>query len=143
MARKVTTITIAAEGRDLGKTFQITEMSASATEEWAIRAFLALANTGVEIPEDLSGAGFAGIATMGVSALGKIPFEAAKPLLDQLLTCVRAIPDPTKPQIIRNLYDGDIEEAQTFLKLRAETWKLHTDFLFGGGPSASTTIQAA
>ena len=49
MARKETTF-IADTGRDAGKEFLITEMSASQAENWAFRVILAIGNAGIEIP---------------------------------------------------------------------------------------------
>jgi len=46
MARKTATVTISAEGRDKGKTFFLTEMSAERSEEWGERALLALVRGG-------------------------------------------------------------------------------------------------
>ena len=51
MARKVSNYTVTKEGRDLGKTFVITEMPASRAEAWATRALLALMAGGVELPD--------------------------------------------------------------------------------------------
>ena len=62
MARNTKSLTISAEGRDKGKTFLLTEMSAVRAEKWAARAVLALLKSGVELPEDAAQAGLAGIA---------------------------------------------------------------------------------
>src|SRR5690242_21778037 len=51
--RKTLRYTVAEEGRDKGKTYLLTEMSASQAEMWAARAFLAMANNGIEIPAQL------------------------------------------------------------------------------------------
>lgn len=131
MARKKITITIESEGRDKDKQFLLTEMSAYDTEQWAIQAFFALMNTGVELPDDLS-MDMATLARMGFQALGRLPFEAAKPLLDQMWDCVQIIPDPKKPNIMRPLMDDDIEEAGTRLQLRKEIFDLHTGFFTKG-----------
>ena len=50
MARKEASFT-AESGRDKGKQFLITEMSASQAENWAIKVILAIGNAGIEIPE--------------------------------------------------------------------------------------------
>ena len=52
MARKTKRVTITAEGRDKGKTFLITELPADQAERWAIRALLALIQSGAVISED-------------------------------------------------------------------------------------------
>jgi hypothetical protein len=128
MTRRTADITISAEGRDHGKAFRLTEMPARQAEEWAMRALIALARSGVDIPEDIASRGLAGIAVMGFSALRGIAFVDAKPLLDEMMTCVQFLPDPRKPSVVRPLFDGDIEEIFTFFHLRKEVFQLHVDF---------------
>lgn len=129
MARRTETLPVTADGRDQGKLFHLTEMPAAQAEDWAIRAFLALARSGVEVPEDVEAAGFAGIATMGLRAFGGMTYADAKPLMDEMLaSCVQIVPDPGKPLVMRGLVDDDTEEVATRLWLRAEVLKLHVDF---------------
>ena len=134
MARKTQVVTIDAEGRDLGKVFLLTEMSAAQAEWWATRAFLALAKSGVDLPSGASDAGMAGLAVAGFRALPAMDPAQAKPLLDEMLTCIRIIPDPTKTMPDSGLpyarvpLDGEIEEVATLVKLRLEVFKLHVDF---------------
>lgn len=129
MARRVVTVTIAEAGRDQNKTFQLTEMSAAAAEDWAVRAFLALARSGVDIPEDVENAGFSGIATLGIRAFGGVNHADARPLMDEMFNaCVRILPDPAHPNVVRALIDDDTEEVSTRLWLRGEVLKLHVDF---------------
>ena len=125
--RKELDVTITAEGRDKGKTFHIKEMSAWAAERWAQRAFFAVMNSGVDIDENLSRAGMAGIAVAGLKAFGSLPWEKAQPLLDELLTCVTYRMDPT-PTGIRQIIMEDVEEPGTLVQLRAEALNLHINF---------------
>ncbi|MEG4669546.1 hypothetical protein UXP85_25165, partial [Enterobacter cloacae] len=53
----------------------------------------------------------------------------ARPLLDELMKCVQAVPNPADQNIKRPLIDDDTEEVMTRLKLRGEVFKLHVDFL--------------
>lgn len=129
MARKTLTITIDTAGRDKGKVFVLTEMPASQAERWALRALSALASSGVEVPDDLRDAGFAGIARLGIQAFGNLPWEKAEPLLDEMFRCVQVQPSP---KVVRDLIEDDIEEIATRLKLRMELFKLHADFLQAG-----------
>ena len=126
--RRTADITIAAEGRDKGKAFRLTEMPARQAEEWAMRALIALARSGVEIPDNIANRGLAGIAALGFTALRGLGFSDAKPLLDEMMTCVMFIPDPKRPAVVRNLVDDDIEEVGTFFQLRKEVFQLHVDF---------------
>jgi len=127
MARKESSL-VADIGRDKGKQFLITEMSASQAENWAIKAILAVGNAGIEIPENLASQGMAGLMAVGYMNLLKIPFEAAKPLLDEMMSCVQIIPSAN---VKRPLIEDDIEEVQTRLKLRKVIWDLHMDFFLG------------
>lgn len=124
MARKEASF-VAETGRDKGKQFLITEMSATQAENWAIRAILAVGNAGIEIPDNLVSQGMAGLMAVGYMNLLKIPFDAAKPLLDEMMGCVQFIPSQN---IKRPLIEDDIEEVQTRLQLRKAIWNLHMDF---------------
>lgn len=129
MARKELYYTVEDKGRDNGKKFYIREMSATQAEWWAIRAILAMANNGINLPDNLSDMGMAGMAKVGLEMVAKIPPEDARPLLDELMKCVQAVPNPADQNIKRPLIDDDTEEVMTRLKLRAEAFKLHVDFL--------------
>ena len=133
MARKETTF-VAETGRDLGKQFLITEMSASQAENWAFQVILAVGNAGIEIPEGLASQGMSGLMAIGYMNLLKIPFDAAKPLLDEMMNCVQIIPSAN---IKRKLVEEDIEEVATRLQLRKATWNLHMDFFLNESKSTS------
>lgn len=128
MARKTQTVTIQDKGRDEGKVFVLTEMPASQAERWAVRAFLAMAHAGLEIPEDIANMGMAGIAAFGLRALGGISYAEAEPLLDEMFTCIQHIPDPARPDIVRKVIESDIEEVSTRFFLRKEVFGLHVNF---------------
>lgn len=140
MARKTKLVTIAAENRDRGKTFLLTEMSPVKAEKWATRALIAIARSGsAEMPpgfkEELEGAGFAGIAALGARALTTIAFDEAEPLLDEMMACVAVVPDKTKldqmtqlPIVRPMMAEDDIEEVSTILMLRSEVIELHMGF---------------
>lgn len=128
MARKKLILEIDSDGRDFGKAFQITEMSADAAERWAIRLGFAMMNAGIDMPELDGISGMADIARIGLSALAKVPYESASPLLDEMMACIKIIPDNQKPNIVRDLIEGDIEEVSTRFKLKKEVWGLHVDF---------------
>lgn len=94
MARKEKFITIDGQGRDNGKVFHLTEMSASHAEWWAMRAIMAMGRGGVELPDDVRSMGMAALALEGLKALSKIPPEEARPLLDEMMECIQFVPDP-------------------------------------------------
>lgn len=137
MARATATVVISAAGRDHGKIFRLTEMPATQAEKWAMRAFLAMARNGVEIPDDIASAGLAGIAAIGVKAISGMSFADAEPLMDEMFACVAIIPDGSNPAVVRSLIADDIEEVATRLRLRKEVFGLHVDFSKLVAPSIS------
>lgn len=134
MARKEKFITIDGQGRDNGKVFHLTEMSASQAEWWAMRAIMAMGRGGVDLPDDVRSMGMAALALEGLKALSKIPPEEARPLLDEMMECIQFVPDSKNRGIRRPLIEDDIEEITTRLNLRAEVFRLHVDFF---SPAAS------
>ncbi|WP_186043050.1 hypothetical protein [Burkholderia gladioli] len=139
MPRKTATFT-ATDGRDAGKRFLITEMSAARSEEWAARALFAVMSSGLEVPEEVLGAGLAGVAALGIQSLGRVPFEIAKPLFDEMMTCVQfAYGDGGGA---RALIDDDTEEVSTRLRLRKVVLDLHLEGFLGAAQSAQATGAA-
>lgn len=135
------------EGRDKGKTFILKEAAAAQAERWATRALFALARSGVDMPKNTEGAGWAGLAYLGLQALSKVTMDEVQPLLDEMWSCVTIRPDPKHPEVTRALYWGgpdgegsDIEEIATMVKLRAEVFALHSGFSMPGVNSTSTTL---
>lgn len=132
--RRTKTVVITAAGRDIGKQFALTEMPAVRAEKWAARFFLALAKSGVDIPDDIASAGLAGVAAVGFRLFGGMRIEEAEILLDEMFQCVKIIADPMRPEITtRALVDrggegDDIEEIATRVLLRKEVFGLHVDF---------------
>ncbi len=133
MARKQASF-VAQTGRDQGKEFLITEMSASQAESWAFRVILAIGNAGIEIPDNLASQGMAGLMAVGYMNLLKIPFDAAKPLLDEMMGCVQIVPSAN---VKRPLIEDDIEEVKTRLLIRKAIWDLHMDFFLDENKSTS------
>ena len=128
MARKIANYTVTDAGRDKGKLFVITEMSASQGEAWAMRAMLALMQSDVSVPEGFLELGMAALAQMGLKCLSSIKWELAKPLMDELMECLQIIPDPKVMHVVRPLIEDDIEEIATRAMLKWEVLKLHVDF---------------
>lgn len=114
------------DSRDVGRTYVITEMSASSGEKWAARAWLAVARSGAEIPPEFLGSGWAGIAVLSLQALRFSRYEEIEPLMDELFKCVRFLPDRQHPDRVRDLFEDDIEEIETRVLIRKEVLDLHT-----------------
>lgn len=120
---------VATSGRDKDKTFRLTELSAAQIEWWAYRFFLALAKAGVEVPEDIKSLGMQGVAALGIRAIAQLDPMNAKPLLDEMMTCVKVVPDREKnSEFSRPLNENDVEEVATLVELRLEVFTLHTNF---------------
>lgn len=127
MALKTKQITIE-NGRDKGRVFLITEMSAAHADNWAMRALIALANGGVDLGGLSPQQGMMGMAGVALDALGRLKADDAIPLLNELLDCVQIIPEGGKPRPL-NMDFNDVEDFTTLWRLRKEVFALHTDFL--------------
>lgn len=136
MARKTAMYSVKDENRDRGKMFLLTEMDADKAEDWAMRVFFALMSANVELPDGIEELGMAGLAEIGLKAIGGLKWEIAKPLVAEMFECVQMIPDPSKTHVQRSLVPSDIEEVSTRLKLRMEVFNLHVDFSGAGVLSA-------
>lgn len=114
------------EGRDAGKKYQITEMSAEAAEWWAFRALQAIAGADAELNLQ---APLSDMAAQGIKALAKVHPEQAKPLLDEMMSCV-SVSLPAGAS--RDLLANDIEDVKTRFMLRKAVVELHLGFSTGG-----------
>lgn len=141
--RKEKTIVIDDRGRSL--TFKIREMSALRLESWIARAGILLAATGIldETRVDVRNAGeiAAGVARAvgesGISALGRLDYDKARPLLDELLACCSRVDAGVEQPLTPDVLEGFIEDVRTLFTLRKEALALNFGFFAQGGPSAS------
>jgi hypothetical protein len=130
-----------ADGRDNGKMFRITEMSAYDAEKWAMRANMALLpklsqDISPEVIEEIQAApGMMTLQRIGM-LLGGLNFQETESLLDELLAkCVQYVPDPNRHEIVRPIGlagANDIEEPATYACLRREAMNLHSNFTLIG-----------
>lgn len=146
MARKTIVVEIPDtddSGRDRGRRYLITEMPASAAEKWAVRAFLALGQSGVDIPDDVRAGGMAAFAAVGFQLLGRINFTEAEWLMDELMKCVQVIVPPAENalEVTRRLIESDIDEVRTRIRLKVEAFSLHVGFSLAGFLSTLTANQ--
>lgn len=134
MARREKLVTITSEGRDKGKTFKLTEMSADQGERWSYRTLLALSRGGFELPPGIFDAGMAGLAAIvpylvviGFRSLHAARWEELEVLLDEMMACVKytpgivGVPDQ---ELIAGV-NSQIEEIRTRVELRKEVLMLH------------------
>ena len=141
--RKEKTIVIDDRGRSL--TFKIREMSALRLESWIARAGILLAATGIldETKADVRNVGdiAASVGRMvgdfGISALGKLDYDKARPLLDELLACCSRVEAGVEQPLTPAVLEGFIEDVRTLFTLRKEALALNFGFFAQGGPSAS------
>jgi hypothetical protein len=126
--------------RDNGKVFVLTEMDAYRGQDWALRALLALAASGVQLPENALTTGWQGLAAFGVRALLQAPYGLLRPLLDEMLAQAKYQHAPGQPlQTLTADAAGNcpVEEIKTFVTLQAALFKLHTGF----SPAVNTPIS--
>jgi len=118
--------------RDNGKTFILTEMDAYSGQDWALRALLALAASGVTLPDDAMSGGWSGLAQFGITALLQAPYAALRPLLDEMLRQAKYEHKPGQPlQAITPGPNCCIEEIKTFLTIHKALFFLHSGFSSG------------
>lgn len=129
---KQKTITIP-DGEDKGKVFLLTRMPSFKAEKWAMRALLAMARNGIEVPDDIESMGMAALAYMGVQAIASLRWEDAEPLLDEMRECIKIVPDPKAPTFSRDIIEEDFEEVATLLTLRKEVLRMHVNFTMNAG----------
>ncbi len=134
MARLTVNYTVTDAGRDCGKVFVLTEMSADKGEAWATKGLLMLINGNVNFPPNFANLGMAGMAEVGLQALTGLKYETVRPLLDEMMECVKVMPDTSRPHVVRDLIPEDIEEIVTRVKLRGAIWNLHADFFKAVAP---------
>ena len=131
MARKTKTVIIERDGRDKGKQFELTEMSAAAAEKCAFGAV-----------ETGAAGGIAGAAELGLNALSSINPDEAMASLPETLACAQIVPDPKHPHVSHPIGEDDVEEITTLALLRAEIFELHTGFSFADMVSKGKAMAA-
>lgn len=130
--RKESVITIDDRGTPL--TFRVKEMSAMQLESWLMRAVILIVGSGGKTSGimDLQVAGKK-LLESGITALGNVDYEKAKPLLDELLGCCsRKIDGGMDQKCTPEMMDGVVQDVRTIFKLRMEALKLNLGF-FGVG----------
>lgn len=118
--------------RDNGKSFILTEMDAYRGQDWALRALLALAASGVHIPPEALKSGWGALAGYAFDALLGARYADVSPLLEEMLQQAVYSAQPNNPKFptiaIKAGPDCQVEEIKTFLILHRELFELHTGF---------------
>lgn len=123
MARKTVTYT-SPHGRDKGRVYEITEMSALKASKWSRTALARIAKDGF-MPDGLKFTdGIAGMAETGYATLCFT--ESCWDLLSELLDCAQI---KTPSGVMRAvIMDVDFEEQETITDIHMEAYKLIMDF---------------
>lgn len=149
MARHTKVVTITAPGRDKGKTFVVTEMSAWQGVRFSMRALLALSRGGIEVPPGMFEQGWIGLAAMmpyvivvGLRALHGAQWAEVEPLVNELAECIKFQPPGTgtNPEMQQALFpdpNSQFEEQATYFYLLREVAQLHLGFSLADALSTS------
>lgn len=131
MARKEIIYIVDAEGRDKGKEFIITEMSAWDADSLAQDIFRAMGDSNYSgIPPDVIAMGCAGLATVGLSVISASSPEVARTLRDRLIDTVDIVISHDGNRNQRKVNGSiDFEEVATIRALLDKVFQVNFDFL--------------
>ncbi|EPB7456777.1 hypothetical protein [Citrobacter freundii] len=131
MARKEIPFIVETEGRDKGKEFLITEMSAWDADSLAQDIFRAMGDSNYSsIPADVIAMGCAGLATVGLSVISASSPEVARQLRDRLMSTVDIIITNEGQRQQRKVNGSlDFEEVSTIRSLLDKVFQVNFDFL--------------
>lgn len=131
MARKEIPFIVEDEGRDKGKEFLITEMSAWDADTLAQDIFRAMGDSNYSsIPADVIAMGCAGLATVGLSVISASSPEVARQLRDRLMSTVDIIITSEGQRQQRKVNGSlDFEEVSTIRSLLDKVFQVNFDFL--------------
>ncbi|EMC1808308.1 hypothetical protein ACNEVU_000989 [Escherichia coli] len=131
MARKEIPFIVEEEGRDKGKEFLITEMSAWDADTLAQDIFRAMGDSNYSsIPADVIAMGCAGLATVGLSVISASSPEVARQLRDRLMSTVDIIITSEGQRQQRKVNGSlDFEEVSTIRSLLDKVFEINFNFL--------------
>lgn len=130
MSRKQITYIVEDEGRDKGKEFIITEMSAWDAEELSEEIYRAMGHGEFNsLPADVVAMGVAGLATVGISVLAAAPASVSRPISDRILSTVEIVITNEGKDITRSIKPIDFEEISTIRALKDKVFELNFGFL--------------
>ncbi|ENF3463334.1 hypothetical protein SM871_004380 [Yersinia enterocolitica] len=131
MARKEIIYIVDAEGRDNGKEFIITEMSAWDADSLAQDIFRAMGDSNYTgIPADVIAMGCAGLATVGLSVISASSPDVAHTLRDRLMSTVEIVITHDGNRSRRQVKGSiDFEEVSTIRNLLDKVFQTNFDFL--------------
>lgn len=127
---RIVTIEKPAEGenRDAGKSFVVKEADAIQTEEWGLRALMALGTGGIQIPPELLSLGVLAIPLVGYQAFMGAREDSVLALWREMLPACVFMQHNEEKQVREPFRPGMVEEVSTLLLLRQAIMELHTGF---------------
>lgn len=131
MARKEIPFIVEEDGRDKGKEFLITEMSAWDADTLAQDIFRAMGDSNYSsIPADVIAMGCAGLATVGLSVISASSPEVARQLRDRLMSTVDIVITNDGQRQQRKVNGSlDFEEVSTIRSLLDKVFQVNFEFL--------------
>lgn len=131
MSRKEIVYIVEDEGRDKGKEFVITEMSAWDADSLAQDIFRAMGDSEFSsIPPDVIAMGCAGLATVGLSVISASSPEVARALRDRLMSTVDIVITTDKTRNQRKVNGSlDFEEVATIRSVLDKVFQVNFNFL--------------
>ena len=131
MPRKEIPFVVTEEGRDKGKEFIITEMSAWDADTLSQDIFRAMGDSNYTgIPPDVIAMGCAGLATVGLSVLSASSPDVAHKLRDTLMSTVDIVVTHEGQRNQRKVNGTiDFEEVSTIRAVLDKVFQVNFDFL--------------
>lgn len=131
MARKEIPFIVEEDGRDKGKEFLITEMSAWDADSLAQDIFRSMGDSNYSsIPADVIAMGCAGLATVGLSVISASSPEVSRQLRDRLMSTVDIIITNDGQRQQRKVNGSmDFEEVSTIRTLLDKVFQVNFGFL--------------
>lgn len=131
MARREIPFIVTKEGRDKGKEFIITEMSAWDADTLSQDIFRAMGDSNFNgIPIDVVAMGSAGLATLGLSVLSAASPETAHMIREKLIATVDIVINDEGRRTRRKVNGPlDFDEVSTIRDVMDQVFKINFDFL--------------
>lgn len=124
-------MTLTIDDAGVTREFKISKMNAFQSERWYLRALGLLGGAFSEVkPGEASGADILG-------AIGRLDYEKASPLLDELLGCCALVEGNFSRPISEASARDLILSPLTLTRLRVESFKVNFGFLLDGDGFAS------
>lgn len=137
---KTKNITVDDNGNKL--TFVVRQMPAMKAWHWCNKVILLLCAAGADIPVDNGFTGALGyIREHGLGVLGRLDYDKAQPLMEELLSQCYRVVDRMETQVTADTCEAYIEDMRTLYTLEKEAFMISLPFFTQGGSSAIQESQ--